>query len=284
MKTLFKKLSLFTVACCLFMTLSSTLAFATDDSDLDGLTSDQNVQSQESTSQSQDTGDNYNSGLTNYLKDYTPVTDENIQSASTIASPIVNVIGNVIGFLTLVTAALIMLVTALDLLYIGVPFTRPHLNPNYAMAGGQGGLGMSPMGGMGGYGGYGGMRGGMMGGMGAMGGGAQDATPKHCWVSDEAVACTAHLAGQQGGMSPMGGMGAMGGMGMMGGMQPQQQQMTTKSCIIMYFKKRVIFIVIFTVALIMLTSSVFTDCGINLAQLLFKIMTRVNSALGNVSI
>lgn len=277
MKTLFKKMSLFTVACCMFVMLSSTLAFATGGSDLDELTSGSEGQTQESSSDNQATGDKYNSGLTDYLQSYTPVTDENIQSASTIASPIVNVIGNIIGFLTVVTAALIMLVTAVDLLYIGVPFTRPHLNPNYAMGGAQGGgMGMSPMGGMGAMGGYGGMRGGMM--AGGMGGGQAEA-PKHCWVSDEAIACI-QPAGQQGGMMA-GGMMA-GGM-MAGGMQPQQQQ-NTKSCILMYFKKRVVFIVVFTVAMIMLTSSVFTDCGINLAQLLFKIMDKVNGAISGASI
>ena len=274
MKTLLKKLSLLAIACCLFF----NLPMAVYANDLDGLT-----ESSSDNTGAEGSYGSYNSGLREYLHGYTPVTDENIKSASTVASPIVNVVGNLIGFIVIVVASFIMLITALDLLYIGVPPVRPHLNPNYASGGAQP-MGGMPMGGMGM-----GMRGGMMGGM---GGGAQaQPTGRHCWVSDEAIACT-DLLGQQGGAQPMGGgmpsMGGMGmGMGMMGGgmmgAQPQPQ-MSTKSVILTYFKKRVFFIVFFTIAMITLTSSIFTDCGINLAELVFKVMEKVNSAISGVSI
>lgn len=278
MKTLLKRLSLLAIACCLFF--STPIAVYADD--LDGLTESSSENSGDSGSH-----DSYNRGLSDYLSGYTPVTDENIKSASTVASPIVNVIGNLIGFITIGAAALIMLTTALDLLYIGVPFTRTYLNPNYASGGASSMGGGMPMGGMGM-----GMRGGMMGGMG--GGAPAQPTGRHCWVSDEAIACTAML-GQQGGAQPMGGgMPGMGGMGMMGGGmgmmgggmmggQPQPQA-STKSVILTYFKKRVFFIALFTVALITLTSSIFTDCGINLAELVFKVMEKVNEAIGGVSL
>lgn len=283
MKTLLKKLSLFAVACCLFFSMPVLTAYA--DNDLDELTD----------SAEDDSGGYGNKSVSDYLKGYEPVTDKNMKSASVVASPIVNVIGNVIGFIVVIVSALIVLTTALDLMYIGVPFTRPHLNPNYG-GGSQSMGGGMPMGGMGmGMG----MRGGMgMGGMG-MGGAQPQATGRHCWVSDEAIECTSMLGGQasgaqsMGGMSPMSGMG-MGGMGMgmggmgMGGMgmgsQPQQPASSTKSVILQYFKKRVFFIILFTICLITLTSSIFTDCGINLAALIFKIMEKVNSAIAGVSI
>ena len=91
--------------------------------------------------------------------------------------------------------------------------------------------------------------------------------------------------GAQGGMG-MGGMGmGMGGMGMgmpMGGQQ--QQPMKTKSVILEYLKKRIFFIVIFTVATIVLMSSIFTDCGINLAELLMKVMNKLNGSIQTVNV
>ena len=88
-----------------------------------------------------------------------------------------------------------------------------------------------------------------------------------------------------GGMMPGGmGMGSpMGGMGMgapMGGGQPAP----TKSVILMYLKKRAFFLIIFAVASIVLMSSIFTDCGINLAALLTKIMNRLNGSISNVQV
>ena len=70
----------------------------------------------------------------------------------------------------------------------------------------------------------------------------------------------------------------MGGMGM--GM-PQQQAapMPIKSVIFEYLKKRVFFLIIFAIATIILMSSIFTDCGINLAELITKIMNKVNGQI-----
>lgn len=220
-----------------------------------------------------DTTTSRNEGVSGYLKDYTPVTNENMENASNIASPIVNFIGNLVGFIFIVTSAGIFAVTALDLAYIGIPFVRPFLSP----AQGQSSGGMS--GGMGMGGGFGGQGlGGGFGGQG-MGGGAQQPQGKQ-WVSDEVLAVMAEGgAQQQGSMSGgMGGMGGFGGMGGMGG--AQQQPVSTKSRILEYFKKRLFFLILFAVASIMLTSSIFTDCGINVAELLFKIMDKVNSAIG----
>ena len=180
----------------------------------------------------QSEGNDSDGAVSDYLKGYNPVTDDNMKQAGTYASPLVSMIGVVSGFIVMIVSALIFLVTALDLAYIGVPFLRPYLNPNYGSGGGQsaGGMGMG-----------GGMYGGSMGGMGASQGG--QASGGKVFVSDEAIACVsmASSGGQQGGMS--GGMYG-GSMGSMGASQGGQQQ-PTKSVIFTYLKKRIFFLIIF---------------------------------------
>lgn len=280
MKKVMSKLYLFMLVAMLMMSFATTV-FATD---LDNLNSGQT--STNGSNQSGQSSDSHNGSITDYLQGYTPVTDENMSNAKQYASPITNALGTLTGFIVMIVSAGIFVVTALDLAYIGLPFTRSLLNPQQAQQQG-GGMGMSPMGGMGG------MRGGMMGG-GMMGGGAQGQSQEYGmhrrWVSDEAVNCVALANPQpQGGgmgMSPMGGMGGMGmGGGMMGGMGGQQQQpMPTKSVIMMYLKKRTFFLIVFAVAMILLTSSIFTDCGINLAELSFKIIDKFNSIISGVNV
>lgn len=212
------------------------------------------------------TGLTEDSALTDYLRGYTPITDENMQKASTLSSPIVSALGTASGFIIMCVSGGIFFITALDLVYIGIPPLRSFLNPSMQSGG------ASPMGGMGmGMGGYG---------MGGSPQGGQGQSAKRRWVSDEAVACVnmAQSGGQQGGM----GMG-MGMNSMMGGMQQQQSQ-PTKSVIFEYLKKRSFFIIIFTVATVLLMSSLFTDCGLNLAELLDKIIQRLNGTVSSVQI
>lgn len=228
-----------------------------------------------------------NSAIADYLRGYTPVTTENMQFANETMSPVVKLIGNLTGCVMVFTTAAIFLVTALDLCYIGVPFTRAFLNPQYVSGVQSGGM---PMGGGMGMGMRGGM--GMMGGMGGMGG--QPGTmPEHGlrrkWVSDEAVNIVAQFASQpMGPNAAMGGMGGMGGMGMMGGMggmggQPMVPP-PTKIVIFEYFKRRTVFLIIFAVASVLLLSSVFTDCGINIAALGVKIMDKINGKILEVNV
>lgn len=272
MKTLFKKLALVLSVMCIIAFASPICLYATSLDDL----SQTNGSSNDSSPSSED-----GNAVSDYLQGYTPITDENMEQASQLAGPVATAIGTITGFIIIVVSAGIFLVTALDLVYIGIPFTRSFLNPNYGAAA-QGG-GMPPMGGMGmGMGGMG-MRG--MG-MGMAGGMQQGSQPMHnkCFVSDEAVACVNMVMAQQapqggmmgGGMSPMGGM--------MGGMQAQQAPVHTKSVILQYLKKRSVFLVIFAVCTVILMSSIFTDCGINLAALLNKVLTKLNGAIGNVNV
>lgn len=215
--------------------------------------------------------------ITDYMRGYTPVTSENMEKASVTASPIINVIGTISGFIVMVTSAAIFMVTAADLAYIGLPFTRAWLNPMYAAGGAQAG-GM-PMGGMG-MGGMG-MRGGMgmgMGGMGGMGGGAQapvESGLRRRWVSDEAVYCVNTYCQPQ--QQAQGGMPMGGGMGM-------QQQLPMKSVIFEYLKKRTFFLILFAVAITVLMSSIFLDCGLNLGELVLKMFTKFSGQVSQVQI
>lgn len=239
MKRLLSSLSAFfvvlIVGCILAVPVSAT-------NDMDGLTGGNTAQEQQvdQGSNSRDAG-----ALGDALQNYNPITDDNMSQAQALANPITNIIGNIIGAIVLLTAAGIFLVTALDLAYIAMPFTRPLL------------------------------------------------TSKHQLVSDEALAAVGGASGgqQAGGMgspmgSPMGGMGGMGspmGSPMGGGMGGQQKQ-STKSVITTYFKKRVVFMVIFAVATVILTSSILTGVGINLAALLTEIINKLNSIINGVKV
>ena len=81
-----------------------------------------------------------------------------------------------------------------------------------------------------------------------------------------------------GGMNPM--MG--GGMNMPGA--SNQQPQSTKSVILTYFKKRTLFIVLFIVASIVLTSSLLTHSGINIAELLLKLLGKGNTMISTVEV
>ena len=212
--------------------------------------------------------------LTGYMKKYKPITEDNMKQAGVVATPIVYAIGTVTGFILLVVMSGVGLITALDLAYIGIPRLRPLLAPN---AGGTQAGGMSsPMGGMGM-----GMHGrGMMGG-GMMGGSPQPSAGGHEALASVAMA-GASVQPAGGGMSPMGGgMGMMGG-GMMGA--TPQQPVKQSSVIFTYLKKRVFFVVLFSVALILLTSSVLMDCGINLAELSIKVFNKLNGNISNINV
>ena len=149
MKRVISKLQLFMLL-MMFMFSFSTTVFATD------LDSIGNGDSSETTQQS-GSGDE-NGSITDYLKGYTPVTDENMKSAQRYANPITNLLGVATGFLVVIVSGAMFVVTALDLIYIALPFTRSLLNPQQAQGNPQ------PQQGYG---------------------------LRKRWVSDEAVACVA---------------------------------------------------------------------------------------------
>lgn len=144
-------------------------------------------------------------------------------------------------------------ITALDLLYIAVPPVRSILYKGGAQASGGGGMGMGGMGGMGG-----GFGGGMGGGM------AQPQQSSIQLISDEAVAAVQASQPQQGG-------GMMGGFG--GG---ASQPTSTKSVIASYMKKRTIFLVLFGVCAVLLSTTIFTDIGVSVGSWALNRLTGVN--------
>lgn len=262
------KALLLSVMCIICLIFGSITVYATDIEQANKQLKEAygNISSQNSTSTPQNGSSvpDYGQGsVSDYLKGYTPVTQDNMNKASSLASPVVNFIGILIGILCALTTGGVGLVTALDLLYIAVPPVRPFL---YEGAGQQGGM----QGGM--YGGGMGMQGRMYGGgVGMQGAGMQQGQKKFRWVSDEVVATVALC--QPGGQSP-----AMAGGGIMNG--APQQNMNTKSTISVYLKKRIFFLVLFAVATVVLLSSVFTDCGLNIAALVMKVMARINGSIG----
>lgn len=251
---------------CIMLFMSVTSVFATD---LDNLGGSSEPATTESSGQ---TGDG--TGLMDYMSNYNPLTDENMKEANKLAGPLATAIGNITGVILVIVSALIFLITAIDLVYIAVPFSRRFLNPNLGAGQQAVGGGMSMGGGYGMRGGYG------MGAMGGMGMGAQGAAAPagggHCWVSDEAIAAV-NLAG--GNQQAQPGMGAMGMGNPMGGMAQQgPPAQPTKSVIVTYLKKRIVFVVVFVICTIILFSSVLTDCGINLAQLLMNLLEKFNAS------
>lgn len=251
---------------CIMLFMSVTSVFATDLDNLGGGSSE--PATTESSGQSGE-----GTGLMDYMSDYNPLTDENMQEANKLAGPLATVIGNITGVILVIVSALIFLITAIDLVYIAVPFSRKFLNPNLGTGQQASGGGMAMGGGYGMRGGYG------MGAMGGMGAGAQAAPSGiggHCWVSDEAIAAV-NLAG--GNQQAQPGMGAMGMGNPMAGMAQQgPQAQPTKSVIVTYLKKRMVFVVVFVICTIVLFSSVLTDCGINLAQLLMNLLEKFNAS------
>ena len=196
----------------------------------------------------------------NYIKNQRGMSTEQLNKASAVVSPLTNVIGYLIGAVIVIIMTGIFFVTALDLLYISIPFVRPLL-----YAPGTDGTGAMTGGRMPGYGGYGGGYGGY-GGMPQQGGRVR----KTQWVSDEAVQCAAMLGGSSG----TEGMGMMSRVG-----QPPQQQMSKGSVIKSYFIKRALFMVLLAVCIVVLTSSVLLGTGVNIANWGIKILDSLNKVM-----
>ena len=206
------------------------------------------------------TGARDDMAISDYLKGYNPITSEQMAEAVTITSPIVNFLGIVSGAIITVVWAAVFVVTAIDFLYIAVPTVRPLID-----GGGTQQSGMM----QGGYGSYGSMQ-------------PQQQNKGFRLVSDEAKdVVTLHAGGgQQQGGGYNGGYG--GGYGQVGMQQPQKQN--TKLLIGEYLKKRTLFMIIFTIATTLLMSSVFTDCGLNLAELAIKIFEKLNGKIASVQV
>lgn len=193
--------------------------------------------------------------MSDFLGQHRGVTSEQLNTASEVASPVTNAFGYIAAVIVALPASAIFLITALDLLYISVPFLRPYL-----YTAGTDGTGATTAGryggGPGGYGGY---------------GGYSQSTPsssgrkRHQLISDEAVACVALL----GGSSRTENIGAPG----------QRSNETRGSVIKAYLIKRAGFMVLFVICVVILMSSALMGTGANLANFGIKVITAVNNML-----
>lgn len=193
--------------------------------------------------------------LGNFLGQHRGVTSDQLNSASEIASPVANAFGYIAAFIIALTASAIFLITALDILYIAVPFVRPFLytagtDGTGAMTAGRYG------GGPGGYGGYGGY---------AQNTSSSSGGRRHQFISDEAVTCASLL----GGSSRTENIGAPG----------QRSNETRGSVIKAYLVKRAGFMVLFVLCVVVLMSSALMGTGANLANFSIKVITAINNAL-----
>lgn len=207
--------------------------------------------------------DGEDKGMADWVANQRGVTSNQLETATQAMSPITNIIGYVTGGVLILVVTGVVLITALDLLYIAIPPVR-----NILYKAGTDGTGMN-------------MGVGSMNGMGTNTNGGKKPTQ---WVSDEAVACAAMLGGSsqsRGGMNGMNGMNGMGtGMYGMGVNQQQQSQTPTmKSVIGTYFKKRLFFIILLALCVIVLTSSALMQCGVNLAEWVLKIINMFNTKM-----
>ena len=193
------------------------------------------------------------------MADEHSMSGEDLAEANTLLQPITSLLGSAVGIIIALVSALIFLITALDLVYICVPFTRSLLYVD-GQSGSRGGMGM----GMG------------MGGM-SMGMQQQSTHERRQLVSDEAVQCAVMMGNnQQQGYANMGYPG-----GGMGAMQSQPQNAPLKSVLITYFKKRVFFLILFAICAVMLTSSIFIGTGINLAEWFTSLIEMLNGSIPN---
>ena len=209
------------------------------------------------------------------------VTKEQMETGQKLGGPLFNLIGISAGCIFSFIVAWQVLQTAVDLLYLYVPFLRGLLSPNQDPQA-QGGV-LSSMttisddmqkalelngsnlnqNAMGAGGMQGGMGGGMAGGMG-MGGMSGGMGMNH------------GMGMGMGGMS--GGMG-MGGMGGMTNPSMGNMPVSKKNTALTYFKNRALSLILLMVCIGVLASSILTDSGINLAELVMKILSFVNHGL-----
>ena len=189
--------------------------------------------------------ENDDAGISNMLRNQHPVTTDSMTRAQNGVAPLVRMISGFISLILVLLSIWIFAQTAIDLVYLVVPFSRGMLNPGMSAGGAAMGA-MSTGMGMG------------------MGGGAQvSGNGGKKWVSDEAE--QALNEGQAGSVGAANGaMGMNMGMGM--GMAPQQNK--PKNVLGIYLKKRVGFMILFAISLVVLFCTIPLTIGTTTANTL----------------
>lgn len=184
--------------------------------------------------------DEYNdtSGLSEYISNNRPLKKEHLESASRALTPFKNFVSYLIGGAIVLTSIGIFGITALDLIYIGVPPLRGILYKGGNSGGGDGYT------------------------QGVYNQGNQGSRGFQL-ISDEAVQCVAS-GGSNGGQQST----------MTNGYN--QQQGGTKSLIISYLKSRMVFMVVFAICVAVLFSSVLMGTGINIGNFINRVIVTIN--------
>lgn len=170
------------------------------------------------------------------------IDESDIAAASVYASPIVSLLGWLGGFILVVTLGFLFFITACDIMYLTVPFLRGVLGEGKYRV-------------------------------------VSDEAKAALGASGDSGASSGGMGGYGGGMGDYG--GGMGGYG--GGMGGDTNESSGgKSVLFTYLKSRMFFLIIFGIVSIVLTTSVFLDCGINVGNLVLKIMNTVNGSIAGL--
>lgn len=271
--TVKSKFSVLLLVCMLFILLPTMASATTDLNGIGVQQPNQTGQTQTAPTTTTPTEGGTSAEAVGSLFENVGVDAEATEKANNVMKPVVYWAN--IGFAILLAFAFVAMffITGLDLVYIAVPPVRRILMPEQAQSGGMGG-----MGGMGG-----GFGGGFGGGMGGMGGGApqQSSSGVGQWISDEAKAAVSESQPQQGGGGMGGFGGGMGGFGggFGGGMGGSSEPPKAKTVILSYFKKRVVFLILFGVCALLLSTTLFTDIGINIGTWIMNRLLGINESI-----
>lgn len=257
---------------CLLLACMVVPVFAVQDSDSQGQDFSE-IQSQDKGKSQEVSGESSsskNDSVSGFLKDYSPVKGEDMAKADKMTKGFQGIIGNLIGVVLTLVTAWIGLITVCDLAYIAIPPIRSFL----AFQSGSGGMS------------GGAMAGGFGGGFNPMGnqqGSSGSPFLNRQWVSDEVLAAFS-ASGTSGGMPTGGGFNNYGGFNNFGNMSMGQQNASPKSIVFVYLKKRAFFLVIFAITAVLLTSSLFFNCGVNIAEFVFTIFDKIKSSVSGLSV
>lgn len=207
---------------------------------------------------------NDGSGITDYLNGYNPVDRDSMNRAQSVVSPLANVIKTIISVILVALPVILFLVSAVDMVYLTVPFSRSLLCP-----GGQESM-SSMSGGMGGYGaGYGaGYGSGYGAGYGSGMGAQMTGSSGRKFISDDAEQALQEAQAASAGAANS----SMGMQAGYGGMQ-QAKPAKSKSPLMIYMKKRVWMYVVFGLSLVLLFSNVWLQWGAGLANWIVSLIS-----------
>ena len=209
------------------------------------------------------------------LKGQRGFTSEQLAEASRVISPVTNILGYLTGGIVVFIMAAIFFMTALDLLYIAIPPVRGFLNTDSSGAtGGYGqGVGVTTRGTL-----YGNING--------------ESSPSFTgkrriqWISKAAIECAEPVGGGGGAPTPGNGIGISPTGNIMGQMNVNNMPNFNGNSgggsgkgIGEYLKRRIGFMIVLAICLVILTSSVLMDTGINLAMWGLKIMDAFNKVI-----